>query len=179
MKQLGYLSIVFLLFGLLPAALPEGSAPGTIAAAQPAKMPPRTVSVQAGAGQDTVEPMRVASLCSCVCKVVTAPSERSTPGVLPLGRVCGIFWGPTSELCRCVGDRGAMGSSGGAGSSDHLLPSTTWVSSPMTEPPEVCLLRVRPYVSSFPYFYACQGCVDVCARSQRAGPSRQSEVALG
>src|SRR5712692_9007887 len=55
MKQLGYLSIVLLLLGLLPAALPEGSAPVTIAEAQQAKVAPRTVSVQAGAGQDTVE----------------------------------------------------------------------------------------------------------------------------
>ena len=55
MKQLGYLSIVLLLLGLLPAALPDGSALVTIAEAQQAKMVPRTVSVQAGAGQDTVE----------------------------------------------------------------------------------------------------------------------------
>jgi plastocyanin len=55
MKQLGYLSIVLLLLGLLPAALPDGSALVTIAEAQQAKMAPRTVSVQAGAGQDTVE----------------------------------------------------------------------------------------------------------------------------
>jgi plastocyanin len=55
MKQLGYLSIVLLLLGLLPAALPEGSALVTIAEAQQAKVAPRTVTVQAGAGQDTVE----------------------------------------------------------------------------------------------------------------------------
>ena len=55
MKQLGYLSIVLLLLGLLPAALPEGPTLVTIAQAQQAKMAPRTVSVQAGAGQDTVD----------------------------------------------------------------------------------------------------------------------------
>jgi plastocyanin len=55
MKQLGYLSIVLLLLELLPATLPEGSAPVTIAEAQQAQTAPRTVSVQAGAGQDTVE----------------------------------------------------------------------------------------------------------------------------
>jgi plastocyanin len=55
MKQLGYLSIVLVLLGLLPVALPEGSALVTIAEAQQARMTPRTVSVQAGAGQDTVE----------------------------------------------------------------------------------------------------------------------------
>ncbi|MGH8066603.1 MAG: cupredoxin domain-containing protein [Candidatus Entotheonellia bacterium] len=55
MKQLGYLSIVLLMLGWLPAALPEGSAPVNIAAAQPADMAPRTVTVQTGAGQDTVD----------------------------------------------------------------------------------------------------------------------------
>jgi plastocyanin len=55
MKQLGYLSVVLLLLGLLPAALPEGPTLVAIAEAQPAKMASRTVSVQAGAGQDTVE----------------------------------------------------------------------------------------------------------------------------
>jgi plastocyanin len=55
MKQLGSLAIVFLLLGLLPAALPEGLAPVRIAEAQQAKVVPRTVNVQAGAGQDTVD----------------------------------------------------------------------------------------------------------------------------
>lgn len=55
MKQLGYLSIVLLLLGLLPTALPEGSALVTSAEAQQAQMAPRIVVVQAGAGQDTVE----------------------------------------------------------------------------------------------------------------------------
>jgi plastocyanin len=55
MKQLGYLSVVLVLLGLLPAVLPEGSPLVTSAEAQQAKMAPRTVSVQAGAGQDTVE----------------------------------------------------------------------------------------------------------------------------
>jgi plastocyanin len=55
MKQLGYLSIVFLLLGFLPAVLPEVSAPVGVADAQPAHMLPRTVTVQTGAGQDTVD----------------------------------------------------------------------------------------------------------------------------
>jgi plastocyanin len=55
MKQLSYLSIVLLLLGLLPAALPEDSALVNIAEAQQAKVAPRTVTAQAGAGQDTVE----------------------------------------------------------------------------------------------------------------------------
>ena len=55
MKQLGYLSIVLLLLGFLPAVLPEVSAPVGIAEAQPANMAPRTVTVQTGAGQDTVD----------------------------------------------------------------------------------------------------------------------------
>jgi hypothetical protein len=54
-----------------------------------------------------------------------------------------------------AGDRRDMGSSRGKGSSDQLLPSTTCIASPMPEPSEVCLSRVRHYVSSFPYFYAC------------------------
>ena len=55
MKQLGYLSIVLLLLGFLPAVLPEVSAPVVIAEAQPANISPRTVTVQTGAGQDTVD----------------------------------------------------------------------------------------------------------------------------
>jgi plastocyanin len=55
MKQLGYLSIMLLLLGLLPAALPEGSAPVKISEAQPANAAPRSVIVLAGAGQDTVD----------------------------------------------------------------------------------------------------------------------------
>ena len=55
MKQLSYPSIVLLLLGLLPAALPEDSALVNIAEAQQAKVAPRTVTAQAGAGQDTVE----------------------------------------------------------------------------------------------------------------------------
>jgi len=51
MKQLGYLSIVLLLLGLLPAALPEDSALVNIAEAQQAKVAPRTVTAQAGAGE--------------------------------------------------------------------------------------------------------------------------------
>jgi plastocyanin len=55
MKRLGYLCIVILMIGLLPAVLPKGSAPIRIAAAQQADGIPRNVSVQAGAGQDTVD----------------------------------------------------------------------------------------------------------------------------
>ena len=55
MKQLSSLSIVLLLLGLLPGALPEGSAPVKSAEAQQAQVAPHTVTVQAGAGQDTVE----------------------------------------------------------------------------------------------------------------------------
>jgi plastocyanin len=55
MKQLGYLSSVLLLLGWLSAALPEGSVPIGIAVAQQVNGAPRTVTVQAGAGQDTVE----------------------------------------------------------------------------------------------------------------------------
>jgi plastocyanin len=55
MKQLGYRCIVLLLLGLLPGALPEDSALVKIATAQPANMAPRTVTVQTGAGQDTVD----------------------------------------------------------------------------------------------------------------------------
>ena len=54
MKQLGYLSIVLLLLGLLPAALPGDSAPVKIAAAQQASAAPRTVTVLVGGGQDTL-----------------------------------------------------------------------------------------------------------------------------
>jgi plastocyanin len=55
MKQLGYLSIVLLLLGLLPAALPEDSSPVKIAAAQQANGAPRSITVLPGAGQDTVD----------------------------------------------------------------------------------------------------------------------------
>ncbi|MBI3326643.1 MAG: hypothetical protein HYZ81_08070, partial [Nitrospinae bacterium] len=54
MKQLGYLCIVLLLLGLLPAALPSGSGPVKIAEAQQASMAPRTVTVLVGGGQDTI-----------------------------------------------------------------------------------------------------------------------------
>jgi hypothetical protein len=53
MKQFGYLGIVLLLLGLLPAALPKG--PVKIAEAQPANAAPRRVTVLAGAGQDAVD----------------------------------------------------------------------------------------------------------------------------
>lgn len=57
MKQLGYLCIVLLLLGLLPAALPAGAAPVTLAEAQQAQQaptqPPRTLTALVGAGQDT------------------------------------------------------------------------------------------------------------------------------
>jgi len=59
MKQRGFLSIVLLLLGLLPAALPEGLAPGTTAAAQPATpapaQPSRTLTALVGVGQDTTQ----------------------------------------------------------------------------------------------------------------------------
>ena len=59
MKQLGYLSIVLLLLGLLPAVLPEGSAPVTIAEAQQTKQAPaqpsRTLTALVGVGQDTTQ----------------------------------------------------------------------------------------------------------------------------
>src|SRR5215471_14766397 len=59
MKQLGFLSIVLLLLGLFPAALPEGLAPGTTAAAQPATpapaQPSRTLTALVGVGQDTTQ----------------------------------------------------------------------------------------------------------------------------
>jgi plastocyanin len=54
LKQLGYLSIVLLLFGLLPAALTGGLEPVKIAAAQTASPAPRTVTVLVGGGQDTI-----------------------------------------------------------------------------------------------------------------------------
>ncbi len=59
MKQLSSLSIVLLLLGLLPVALPEGSAPVNIAEAQQAKQapvqPPRTLTALVGVGQDTTQ----------------------------------------------------------------------------------------------------------------------------
>jgi plastocyanin len=55
MKQLGYLSILLLLVAMLSALLPEGPVPVDLAAAQQALEASRTVTVQAGAGQDTVE----------------------------------------------------------------------------------------------------------------------------
>jgi plastocyanin len=59
MRQLSFLSIVLLLLGLLPAALPEGSAPGTTAEVQPATpapaQPARTLTALVGVGQDTTQ----------------------------------------------------------------------------------------------------------------------------
>ena len=55
MKQFGYFSIVLLLLGLLPAALP-GLSPGQDRRSTTSQDGPHTVTVQAGAGQDTVEP---------------------------------------------------------------------------------------------------------------------------
>ena len=54
MTQLSYLSIVLLLLGWLSATLPESATPVKSAEAQPAQVAPRTVTVQTGAGQDTV-----------------------------------------------------------------------------------------------------------------------------
>jgi plastocyanin len=54
MKRLGYLSLVLLLLGWLPAAPPENSAPVRIAEAQQASAAPQTVTVLVGGGQDTI-----------------------------------------------------------------------------------------------------------------------------
>ena len=54
MKQLGYLSLVLLLLGIVSAALTGGLEPVNIAEAQTASPAPRTVTVLVGGGQDTI-----------------------------------------------------------------------------------------------------------------------------
>ena len=54
MKRLGYLSLVFLLLGWLPAALPSRVSPVRIVEAQQASVGSRTVTVLVGGGQDTI-----------------------------------------------------------------------------------------------------------------------------
>jgi plastocyanin len=85
MKQLGFLSVVLLLFGLLPAALPEGSAPVKIAEAQPASVAPRTVTVLVGGGQDTIvldgffpQPLRIRVGDTVTWKFNSEPTHRHT-----------------------------------------------------------------------------------------------------
>lgn len=100
MKQLGYLSIVLLLLGLLPAALPGGLEPVKIAEAQTANPAPRTVTVLVGGGQDTIvldgffpQNLRMRVGDTVTWKFNSAPTHRHTATL-----VGGPFPGPKDAV---------------------------------------------------------------------------------
>ena len=100
MKQLGYLCIVLLLLGLLPAALPGGSALVRIAEAQQASPAPRTVTVLVGGGQDTIvldgffpQTIRIRVGDTVTWKFIGDPTHRHTATL-----VGGPFPGPKDAV---------------------------------------------------------------------------------